>query len=111
MNVILSSISNQKVLFLYRCICFWDAAIVHITYFTILHTILLFLVCLDDFSLTPPVLTDGDESKPIQGGSSSDSSKVWDNEDNGVAYSWSLFHVVFVTATLYIMMTLTNWYQ
>lgn len=37
--------------------------------------------------------------------------KVWDNEEDKVAYSWSLFHVVFVAATLYIMMTLTNWYQ
>lgn len=37
--------------------------------------------------------------------------KVWDNEESKVAYSWSLFHVVFVAATLYIMMTLTNWYQ
>lgn len=37
--------------------------------------------------------------------------RVWDNEEDGVAYSWSLFHVVFVAATLYIMMTLTNWYQ
>lgn len=37
--------------------------------------------------------------------------KVWDNESDKVAYSWSLFHVVFVSATLYIMMTLTNWYQ
>lgn len=40
-----------------------------------------------------------------------DKNKVWDNEEEGVAYSWSLFHVVFVAATLYIMMTLTNWYQ
>lgn len=38
-------------------------------------------------------------------------SQVWDNEEGKVAYSWSLFHVVFVAATLYIMMTLTNWYQ
>lgn len=37
--------------------------------------------------------------------------KVWDNEEDKVAYSWSLFHAVFVAATLYIMMTLTNWYQ
>ncbi|XP_058116251.1 serine incorporator 1 isoform X2 [Anopheles ziemanni] len=34
-----------------------------------------------------------------------------DNEEEAVAYNWSLFHVVFITATLYVMMTLTNWYQ
>uniref|UniRef100_A0A182Y6F6 Serine incorporator n=1 Tax=Anopheles stephensi TaxID=30069 RepID=A0A182Y6F6_ANOST len=36
---------------------------------------------------------------------------VRDNESTAVAYNWSLFHVVFITATLYVMMTLTNWYQ
>uniref|UniRef100_A0A0K8TPS3 Putative conserved plasma membrane protein n=1 Tax=Tabanus bromius TaxID=304241 RepID=A0A0K8TPS3_TABBR len=47
-----------------------------------------------------------EESKP-----SGSEAKVWDNEENSVAYSWSLFHLVFATATLYVMMTLTNWYQ
>jgi hypothetical protein len=34
-----------------------------------------------------------------------------DEEREGVTYNWSLFHVMFVLATLYVMMTLTNWYS
>lgn len=37
--------------------------------------------------------------------------KVWDDESESVSYSWTLFHLVFAAATLYVMMTLTNWYQ
>jgi len=37
--------------------------------------------------------------------------KVYDDEKESVQYSYSGSHLVFFLATLYVMMTLTNWYK
>lgn len=52
-----------------------------------------------------------EDSGSSGGGVHDEEARVWDNEEEEVAYSWSMFHLMFALATLYVMMTLTNWYS
>lgn len=44
-------------------------------------------------------------------GDEDEDKKVWDDEKDSVAYNYSFFHFMFLLATLYLMVTLTNWYR
>ncbi|XP_053743021.1 serine incorporator 1 [Synchiropus splendidus] len=55
------------------------------------------------------LIEDGPQPDSIEEGSSL--SRVVDNEKDGVTYSYSFFHFMLFLASLYIMMTLTNWYS
>ncbi|XP_009644129.2 serine incorporator 2 [Egretta garzetta] len=37
--------------------------------------------------------------------------RAYDNEQDGVSYNYTFFHLCLLLAALYIMMTLTNWYS
>merc|ERR1711923_434425 len=52
-------------------------------------------------------LTEAEMTENGQGQNSNDNSGE-DDEREGVSYNWSLFHVMFTLATMYLMMTLTN---
>merc|ERR1711997_776391 len=54
---------------------------------------------------------EGGVERGTDGPTNGDGEATSDDEADSVTYNWSLFHIMFGLATLYIMMTLTNWYS
>jgi len=53
----------------------------------------------------------GDDGGPDYSSKDGDRQVVWDDEKDSVSYSYSGCHFIFLLASLYVMMTLTNWYR
>ena len=74
--------------------------------------LVIWFLCLLYLSISSSKFLSQDNGASGGGGYAENSGQlVWDNEEDGVAYSWSLFHLTSAFATLYAMMTLTNWFD
>ncbi|XP_061453258.1 serine incorporator 2 [Rhineura floridana] len=91
----------------------WDApSIVGLVIF-ILCTFFISIRSSDHAQVNKMMLTE--ESPAMLGGGNTDPEggvhRAYDNEEDGVTYNYTFFHICLFLASLYIMMTLTNWYR
>uniref|UniRef100_A0A8D0B7H6 Serine incorporator 2 n=1 Tax=Salvator merianae TaxID=96440 RepID=A0A8D0B7H6_SALMN len=91
----------------------WDApSIVGLVIF-LLCTFFISIRSSDHAQVNKMMLTE--ESPAMLGGSNSTADegvhRAYDNEEDGVTYNYTFFHICLLLASLYIMMTLTNWYR
>uniref|UniRef100_A0A8B9D8F8 Serine incorporator 2 n=1 Tax=Anser cygnoides TaxID=8845 RepID=A0A8B9D8F8_ANSCY len=92
----------------------WDApSIVGLVIF-ILCTLFISIRSSDHAQVNKMMLTEESGAGASAGDAAAAESGVhraYDNEQDGVTYSYSFFHLCLLLAALYIMMTLTNWYR
>ncbi|XP_051493805.1 serine incorporator 2 isoform X2 [Apus apus] len=89
----------------------WDApSIVGLIIF-ILCTLFISLRSSDHPQVNKLMLTEEGAGAQGEGAPPGGSPRAYDNEQDGVSYSYSFFHLCLLLASLYIMMTLTNWYR
>uniref|UniRef100_G3SX22 Serine incorporator 2 n=1 Tax=Loxodonta africana TaxID=9785 RepID=G3SX22_LOXAF len=87
----------------------WDApSIVGLIIF-ILCTLFISLRASDHRQVNSLMQTE--ECPPVLEATQQQQGRAFDNEQDGVTYSYSFFHFCLVLASLHIMMTLTNWYR
>ncbi|XP_071433003.1 serine incorporator 2 [Pithys albifrons albifrons] len=91
----------------------WDApSIVGLIIF-ILCTLFISLRSSDHPQVNKLMLTEegGPGAGPGPGEADRGEHRTYDNEQDGVCYNYTFFHLCLLLAALYIMMTLTNWYR
>ncbi|KYO48129.1 serine incorporator 2 [Alligator mississippiensis] len=91
----------------------WDApSIVGLVIF-VLCTLFISIRSSDHAQVNKMMLTEEGPGAVGSGGASLEDGvhRAYDNEQDSVSYNYSFFHLCLVLASLYIMMTLTNWYR
>ncbi|XP_019367672.1 PREDICTED: serine incorporator 2 isoform X1 [Gavialis gangeticus] len=91
----------------------WDApSIVGLIIF-VLCTLFISIRSSDHAQVNKMMLTEEGPGAAGSGGTSLEDGvhRAYDNEQDNVSYNYSFFHLCLLLASLYIMMTLTNWYR